>query len=130
MMRSWMLPVVVLGFSACMVGPSTRRFAPANGPKGIEADLVLKSGRIQGEVLEVQDTALLLLRVDRVVLVPLRAIRAGRFRGLGQVVEGGGASHGQLARLRLLSRFPAGLTPEIRTRLLRAYGQTEPDGAP
>jgi len=65
MLRSLMVPVVVLGFSACMVGPSTRTFAPANGPDGIEADLRLKGARVRGELLEVQDSALLVLRADR-----------------------------------------------------------------
>src|SRR6266705_389167 len=32
--------------------------------------------------------------------------------------------------LPIFSRFPAGLTSEMRTRLLAVYGQTEPDRAP
>jgi hypothetical protein len=122
-----MVPVAVLGFSACMVGPSTRTFTPAKRPQGIEADLRLKGARVQGELLEVQDTALLVLRADRVVLVPLRVIKAGRFRNGGALVWNGQASRGTLPRLRLLSRFPAGLTPEVRARLLALYGQTEPE---
>ena len=127
MRRSLMVPVAVLGFSACMVGPSTRTFTPAKGPHGVEADLHLKGARVRGELLEVQDTALLVLRADRVVLVPLRMIAAGQFRNRGSLVWNGRASRDALPRLRLLSRFPAGLTPEVRARLLGVYGQTEPE---
>jgi hypothetical protein len=119
---------------ACYVGPNVENFGPANGPEGIEAELRLraagKRGTVLGEVLEVQDTALLVLRANRVVLVPLRVIQTGRFRDRGVLIENGGIARGALSRLRLVSRFPAGLTPEIRTRLLAAYGQTEPDLAP
>jgi hypothetical protein len=130
MLRSLMVSVAVLGFSACMVGPSTRTFAPANWPDGIEADLRLKRSRIQGELLAVQDSALLVLRDDRVVLVLLAAIRVGSFSQRGVLVENGHALRGTLPRLRLVSRFPAGLTPELKARLLAAYGQTEPEVAP
>jgi len=126
------VPIAVFGFSACMVGPSTRTFAPANGPKGIEADLRLGGGqgRVRGEVLEVQDTALVLLSVNRVVLVPIRAIEVGRFSRRGALIENGRVGRGVLPWLKLVSRFPAGLTPEIRTRLLAVYSQTAPDVAP
>ena len=130
MLRSLIVPAAVLGFSACMVGPSGANFAPANWPDGIEADLRLKGSRIQGELLEVQDSALLVLRDDRVVLVPLAAIRVGSFRQRGVLVENGRARRSALLDLKLVSRFPAGLTPELKARLLAAYGQTEPDRAP
>jgi hypothetical protein len=128
MRRSWIVPVALLGFSACAVGASTRTFAPANEPQGIEADLRLERGktRIQGELLEVQDTALLVLRDDaRVTVVPLRAIRFGSFHRRGTLIVGGRVRPNERERLRLVSRFPAGLTPELRARLLAAYGQTE-----
>lgn len=127
MRRSLMVPVAVLGISACMVGPSTRTFTPAKGPQGIEADLRLQGARVRGELLEVQDTALMVLRADRVVLVPLHVITSGRFRNRGTLVWNGQASKGSLPRLRLLSRFPAGLTPEVRARLLAVHGQTQPE---
>lgn len=133
MRRSWIVPMVVLGFMGCAVGPTTRSFGPAAGPQGIAADLRVKwgrTGRLQGELLEVQDTALVLLSANRVTLVPIRVILMGRFSRRGTLVEDGRASQKTLSRLRTVSRFPAGLTPEIRARLLAAYGQTTPDGPP
>jgi len=128
MRRALVVAAVLLGLAGCYVGPRDGTFAPANGPRGITADLRLKGSRIQGELLEVQDTALLMLRDERVLLVPLRAIRRGRFGGRGAWVGGGEVRGKVLTRLRLMSRFPAGLTPEMRTKLLAAQGQTDIEG--
>ena len=124
MLRASAVAIIFWGVLACYVGPSTRTFAPAHGPDGIEADLRLEGARVRGELLEVQDTALVLLRINRVVLVPLAAIRVGSFSQRGVLVEDGYVARGALAQLRLVSRFPAGLTPKLRARLLAAYGQT------
>ena len=126
-MRVW--PIALLGVGACMVGPSTRGFAPATRPEGIAADLRFEeeSKHLQGELLEVQDTALVLLSANRVVLVPIRVITLGRFAGRGTPIAEGNTTPRALASLRRVSRFPAGMTPEIRGKLLAAYGQTAPD---
>lgn len=125
-----MMPVAVLGFMGCAVGPSAQTFAPAKGPQGIEADLHFRRGRLVGELLEVQDTVLVVLAAKRVVVVPLRVIRVGSFRTRGAVILDGRATLTTLAWLRMVSRFPSGLTPELNARLLAAYGQTAPDGPP
>ena len=114
-------PVIALalaGLSACHIGPSVETFAPANGPDGVDVLLTVRGRDVEGELLEVRDTALLVLRNDRLLLVPVRAISIGRF------IQD---SH---LRLQDVSRFPAGVTPEILTRLLAAYSQTEPDQLP
>jgi len=135
MRRSWIVPALILGCVGCFIGPTTRSFGPAAGPQGIAADLRVRwwqrgGGRIQGELLEVQDTALVLLSDNRVVFVPIRGIFVGKFSRRGTLIEEGRASRRSLARLRIVSRFPAGLTPELRARLLATYGQTAPDGPP
>lgn len=122
---------LLMAVGACYVGPTVKSFAPAQAPRGIAVNLRLERGktRIQGELLEVQDTALLVLRDDaRVTIVPLRAIRAGFFPQRDILIGAGRMDPKDRERLRLVSRFPAGLTPELRARLLAAYGQTEPDG--
>jgi hypothetical protein len=140
MRRALVVPVVLLALTACHVGPSTKNFAPAIGPNGIWADLHLKGVRVEGELLEVQDSGLLVLRKKRVparqrqtlvvTLVPLEAIRRGRFDRYGTLIEDGTpVAKGALQRLRLVSRFPKGLTPELRAALLTVHGQTEPDAA-
>lgn len=137
-MRSSIVLTVVVA-AGCMIGPTTRNFAPATGPQGIAADLRVKwgpKGRVQGELLslvvglEVHDTALMVLSSSRLVLVPLRVIQMGRFKGRGTLIENGRARRSSLEQLQLVSRFPDGMKPEVMARLLAAYGQTQPDGAP
>jgi len=131
MRSSIVLTIVVL--AGCAIGPTTRNFGPATGPQGIGADLRVKWGkgaRVQGEVLEVQDSALVVLSANRLVLVPIRVIQFGRFSRRGTLIENGRAKRRILDELRAVSRFPGGMRPEMKARLLAAYGQTEPDGAP
>jgi hypothetical protein len=125
MLRFWIVPIAVAALAACYSGPSVDNFAPAQGPKGIEADLRVARERILGELLEVQDSALLVRRGPQLLLVPLREIKSGSFAKRGVLISGGRADPMVLEGLRLVSRFPAGLTPELRARLLAAYGQTE-----
>src|SRR5258705_917621 len=133
MVRSWMPLIAVIGLSACMFGPSTRSFPPATRPQGIGADLRFEgtNGEVQGELLDVQDTVFVLLSsANRVVHVPIRAILLGRFTRRGVLIENGTVSARSLAWLKLVSRFPAGLTPEVSAKLLVMTGQAAPDWAP
>ena len=125
-MRGYVVICGVLLFAACYHGPSIYKFGPVRGPDGIGADLRLQETRVRGELLEVQDSALVVLTdSDKIVSVPLSGIRAGSFDKFGMIIGEGMNSHSALAKLRPFSRFPTGLTPELRARLLAAYGQTE-----
>lgn len=77
----------------------------------------------QGELLAVQDTALVVLAQDTVTLVPYRILTAGRFSQVGELTETP-PPRDFAEKVRLVSRFPQGLTPEMLTRLLAAYGQS------
>ena len=125
-MRACIAVTSALLCAACYHGPSISEFGPVQGPHGIDADLRLQKTRVRGELFEVQDTALIVLTdSNKVVSVPLRAIRAGLFAKLGTLLIEGWEPQSALAKLRSFSRFPFGLTPELRARLLAAYGQTE-----
>lgn len=133
MLRSWMLPIVVIGLGACMVGQSARSFAPAIGPRGIGADIRFRgtSPRVRGELLDVQDTVIVLLSsANRIVHVPIRTILVGRFARRGTLIEDGKMKERTRNWLKLVSRFPAGLTPEVTAKLLVMNGQAAPDWAP
>ena len=122
------LAVTLLAAIGCYTGPSASNFAPAQGPRGVAVDLQIerRGGRVRGELLELQDQLLLVLRdSSRVVIVPIRAVDVGSFTRVGQLIENGTTTH--VDQIRLLSRYPAGLSPEVRARLLAAYGQTQPD---
>ncbi len=126
MLRSILLSVTLLATAACYHGPSLQKFEPAHAPDGIEADLRLAHAQVRGELLAVQDSALIVLSEShRVVMVPVAKIARGNFGDLGTLIDEWRPSQQTLERLRLVSRFPAGLTAELRGRLLAAYGQTE-----
>jgi hypothetical protein len=125
-MRGYIAISSVLLLVACYHGPSIYKFGPVRGPGGIDADLRLQKARVHGELLEVQDTTLIVLTdSNKVVSVPLSGVRSGAFDKLGEIIGEGMNLESALARLRPFSRFPTGLTPELRARLLAAYGQTE-----
>lgn len=131
MPRPTLIGVALLFGAACYHGPSLRKFEPANSPAGIDSDLRLRKTQVQGELLEVQDSALIVLTDSQtIVMVPVDSIRLGAFGQRGVLLGEGRDVQRALTQLRPLSRFPAGLTPEVRTRLLAAYGQTEVKVAP
>jgi hypothetical protein len=148
-------PAGLLCLVACTLGPEFKNFGPAHGPAGVrvEASMSLSGGPpartgVDGELLEVRAEGLLLLgtlgevreegqkkappppagATARVVLVPFARIQKARFEGMGRRCElnGGVVPKDELRnRLRLVSRFPQGLTPDLLRRLLETRGQTE-----
>jgi hypothetical protein len=114
---------VVLATVACQVGGTVETFAPANRPAGVAVDLTLQGGRkTRGELLAVEDTALVVLAQDSVTLVSYGAIFEWRFSQVDALLQRPPAPD-LATKLRLLSRFPQGLTPALLARLLAAQGQ-------
>ncbi|HEY3220572.1 MAG TPA: hypothetical protein VGJ80_07570 [Gemmatimonadales bacterium] len=127
-MRRFIVLSTLILAAACYHGPSLQDFGPALWPQGINADLQLDSISVEGELLEVQDSSLIVLTyLSKVVSVPVRSIQRGRFGKLGDLLPPDIDQKSALAKLRNFSRFPAGLPPELRARLLAAYGQTAVD---
>jgi hypothetical protein len=119
-----------LALAACSVGTSVGSFDPAHTPQGVRAEIKAGAATLTGELLEVTETGLLVLRTGRrLVLVPYTLVDQAQF--LGAQCCGLGARRPPLPevkqKLRLMSRFPQGLTAELRQRLLAAHGQTAPD---
>src|SRR6184192_2685964 len=114
----------MLATLGCHIGGRVDRFAPATRPEGVAVALALRGGRTaQGELLAVQDTALVVLAQDTVTLVPYGAVETGRFSQVGELRATPPAPD-FARRLRLVSRFPQGLTPDLLARLLAAHGQS------
>jgi hypothetical protein len=113
--------------SACGVGMTARKYPPAQGPKGVNVRVTTPQGQLSGELIEVRDSGIVLAD-QKLRLIPYTDI-------LSSEVEKT-SSHYAIANrsvptpetrdhLRLLSRFPYGLSAEVMQRLLSAYGQTE-----
>ncbi len=119
--------VAWLGLTSCYVGPRAQSFPPAQRPEGVAARLVTRSHRpLSGEVLVVQDTALIIRRGDSLYFVPVAVIREGTFPNVSEAQIRRGAfvrMQDGRERLQLVSRFPQGLSADKLQALLEAYGQ-------
>jgi hypothetical protein len=114
----------------CAIGTRPRKFQPAAGPAGVTVTLDLREARFEGELLAIDDSALIIRRFQGsapVAVVRFAAIRGTAFRQVGVSFAGRHAPRpDDREKLRLVSRFPQGLTPDLFRRLLAAYAQAEP----
>jgi len=118
--------VAWLGLSGCHVGPRPESFLPAQHPEGVAARLVTRSLEVRGEVLVVQDTALIVRDGDSLYFIPVAVIREGTFPAMREAEIRRGAfvrKRDGRERLQLVSRFPQGLSDDRLQAVLAAYGQ-------
>ena len=83
-------------------------------------------GTTAGELLEVRDTALVLLVDNRVVLIPNTSIANAGFQGGDLKTHSVTPSEFLSGNLRLLSRYPSGISPAVMAALLSASGMSQP----
>jgi hypothetical protein len=119
-------PIVMMLLTACVIhaGPGPDSYPPAHSASGLSTSLVLATSRVDGELLEVRDSALVILTQDRVVLVPFTTIDSGSFAH-SRVAVGHGKKPAwdDFESIRLLSRYPQGIPPEALRRILADKGQ-------
>jgi hypothetical protein len=142
-----LLPLAICG---CHFGVQIKEFEPAQAPEGVEIKLVLQpntvqGNRIAGELLEVRDDGLLLNVAmggkdsSRVVFAPYAVIISGDVAQVGREIikrlkvlstssrRESKRDERVRNRVRLVSRFPQGVSPELMTTLLSAQGQEAVD---
>jgi hypothetical protein len=140
------LVIVVLGLlssaGACRFGTTVEKFGPASSARGVTARVTTGDVVVSGELLEVQQTGLLLVTAKtagsapaappdcRVRFVPFAQIGTARVDGLGgdYQITGPRPRPENVERLRLVSRFPHGLAADLLKQLLASCGQTEVAG--
>ncbi len=118
------LPWALCAVTACSLGTRVSSFDPATGPQGVFGTISTRDTTLRAEVLAVSDTALIVVRAGNVELVSYAAITYASFAQLGSsydIENGHPPDAATLERLRLLSRFPQGVTPELLRQLLAAY---------
>ena len=120
-----LLPAVGAGFlllAACTVGTHAGNYGPARGPAGAMVNLELTDKtKLTAELLAVEERTLLVLRDSQLIRIELAQVR----RGSAPKVSFDGKLSGHLReRLRLISRYPQGVSSDLEGRLLRAYGQS------
>jgi hypothetical protein len=127
-MRRLGATLAAVALVACHVGTRASSFAPAIDPEGVFAQIVTHGETFEAELLAVSDTSLLLLRSRTVVLASYAVIREATFQQVPGTVERGVAPDSATReRLRLISRFPQGVSREQLRTLLAAYGQSALD---
>ena len=126
--------VLLAGLSAgCSIGMTAKKYRPAQAPQGVIVHVDSARGKFSGELIEVRvDSGIVLLADQKLRLLRYTEIlsssvdqTSSRYAPSNRTAPKPDVQ----AQLRLLSRFPQGLTPELMGQLLNAYGQTELAGA-
>ena len=134
--------IILLALVGCSTSVEVEDFKPAQGPQGIQMELMLNGNvidgnKVSGELLAVHDDGVL-LNVDdypdsasdanTVVLIPYWMMDTAKLEQMGRAkVESQGEKQNKvyLDRLRLLARFPQGLSEDLLTKLLTEMGQEQ-----
>jgi len=132
------LGMLLAGVIGCHYGPQINDLETARRPEGAEVTVHLSGGEskensLRGELLDVRQDSVLVnvwaepekgFASSRVVTQIdykyIAEVSAGDF---GRLEPGNRAEDADRARLRRVSRFPQGLSPELLTELLKAQGQ-------
>lgn len=125
----YLLFAAALAAAGCVkkFGKGAEDFPVANAPGGVPTTITLRSGgMVSGELLEVRDTALVLSRQTEVLLVPNSAISEAQYQGGDLRAHSLTPDRFLRADLRLLSRYPSGISPTVMSALLSASGKPEP----
>ena len=117
---------IVAATTACFTGPSATSYYGVTGGGGVEGTFRLDKGKTKGELLEVRDSALVLLDGCKVNVVPFIAIRELKFSGINPEYRGGTPSTSERAELVALSRFPGGAPKEVIDHYLQCASMTAP----
>jgi hypothetical protein len=119
--------LALLAILGCHVGMSGAELPVATQPDGARVSLNTASGAYAGELLAVQDDGVI-ISSDRIMFAPFSAILDLRLERMGRQFHLGRAdvpTGERLAQFRAVSRFPQGLTPNIRSVLLAQRSQAE-----
>jgi hypothetical protein len=106
------------------------RFPVARTAKGVTIQITTEQRQFEGELIEVRDDGLLMLVEQKLRFVPYGSVDSSLVYNtkLGRDLRGRRAPNALARdRLRLISRHPQGLSPELLRQLLAVYGQTEID---
>lgn len=126
-MKPIIAALIVASLAAgCRYGPKMENLNLARSPRGAVVEVTGANGVVNGELLAVDDDGLVVLDGRRMLTFPFVEVWKARFAELGssyRVSGGTRPNSGQLARLRRVSHFPQGITPEIKAKLLTIYEQ-------
>ena len=125
--------IAILGVLLCLAGGCSRgmtvkKFPPARSPAGLTVHVRTVEHEFLGELIEVRDAGIVVLAEKKVRLLRYNVIALATARESGGRALLGNRRPPDSANredLRLLSRFPQGLSPEVLANLLIANNQGE-----
>ena len=109
---------------------SVERYARRYGPYGATAQVHVVGGRVvTGELLAIDDSTLVIMEKQRVVVVPFDAVRMVGIERL-TLERGAALYHARFRReATMRARYPHGLGADLTARLVARAGQQAPDTA-
>ena len=119
--------MALFAISGCHIGMTGAELPVATQPYGARASLITASGDYNGELLAVQDDGVI-ISSDRILFAPFSAVIDLRLDRMGRefhLKRGEVPTGERLAQFRAVSRFPQGLTPNIRSALLGQSSQAQ-----
>lgn len=119
-MRHWVTSLVLMALTGCSIGGAVSGWRPSTQAAGTEIELDLGNLRkVKGELITLDSAGFLVLESGRLVRVDPVAVKSGS----GYKTDfDSPLSNDDRERLRLMSRYPQGVSPEVERGLLEAYG--------
>jgi hypothetical protein len=119
----------VVAVTGCVFGKSAAKLPVATSPRGVVASLLLPTGRISGELIEIGDEGMVVQEnTRRILFIPYRVIRSFVPKDLPDAYRlrlGERPAGDKRSRLQSVSHFPQGMTPDIKRKVLEAAGQSD-----
>lgn len=129
-MRASLIIAVLALTAGCTRGPSIRSLPHTTNPIGAQAQFSIGGTRMEGELIAVPDSGYVVRNsADRLVFIPFTAVRGMRIPTVSTSITGYPSDEHRRA-LRLASRYPHGVSPEILRALLARRSQTAVDRLP
>lgn len=125
MRRLGLLFPPILAAAACTFGGNVRTYPPANSPQGVQVE-VGTNPPVSGELLAVDSTGLLVRTpANQLFRIPLAVARfvQPEHGPRVDVTPPEQAALRRLRNVRLMSRFPQGVSSELLQNLMRDYRQ-------
>jgi hypothetical protein len=122
--------VVITIVGACTVGKSGKELMVATGPAGASIRVAVPQGAVTGELVTLREHGLIVRSGTQLRFLPYGIITRLTVSELGPdyaVSAQGGMTAQKKAKLRLVSRFPHGMTPQIEREFLAKLGQSAID---
>jgi hypothetical protein len=123
-LRGGVLLGCLSALAGCVIGPRVSEYRPVEAGHGVTGQFIVRGRRLEGELLAVSDSALVIQSTDGLLLISKLLIDEASFGGLG-VVGSKDLVGDVLEQYRLLSRYPAGIAPATLQALLAEAGQEE-----